>query len=195
MTDRPEGSRDPEAIEPEPIDPAAADAPEVTEPEPPEPEVAEAELTGRSEADEDLADAEPLADEELTVAEVEAEEDALAAGATVAQARAETTQRRRAAPVGRRAPTPSEIAVHVNEPWSRIFVLVAIGVFVLILLNGLLLGRGGLITGTPTPRPSASESATPSPSASGSAPASASPSAAESPAASESAAVSPAPSE
>lgn len=84
-------------------------------------------------------------------------------------------QRRGAAPAPPRGPTASELAVHVREDVSKVFVLVAVGVFVLILLNGLLLGSGGLLAAKPTPSPSPSPSA--SASASASAPASAGPSA------------------
>ena len=73
----------------------------------------------------------------------------------------------------------SETSHRVSDQPSAIFVLVTVGVFVLILLNGLILGHGGLLTPIPTPSPVPSVTATPVPSAtvapSGSAAASASP--------------------
>lgn len=91
-------------------------------------------------------------------------------------------------PVDRRAgrapappplPTPSDQAVHIDDRISKIFVLAAVGVFVLIILNGLLLGRGGTLSASPSPSPVASVSASPA--------ASTSPSSSASPAASGSA--------
>ena len=68
-----------------------------------------------------------------------------------------------------RAPSPSEIAVHVKDDVSKWFVIGTVAVFVLILLNGILLGSGGLLRPLPTPTPSASPSASPSAGPSGSA--------------------------
>lgn len=65
-----------------------------------------------------------------------------------------------------RAPTQSEIAVHVTDNASRIFVIATVVVFVAILLNGLLLGNGGLFTRPPEPTAVPSLSASPSVSAS-----------------------------
>jgi hypothetical protein len=83
---------------------------------------------------------------------------------------AERDARRRAkAPA--RTPSPSEIAVHVREDWSKAFVILTVAVFTLILLNGLVLGHGGLLTPIPTetPIPAESPSGSPSTSPSGSA--------------------------
>jgi len=95
------------------------------------------------------------------------------------------------------AATPSDVAVHIDDRISKIFVLVTVAIFVLILLNGLLLGHGGLLASKPTPTPVASESTAPSssasPAVSESPAASGSPAASESPAAS-GAAASPSPS-
>jgi len=78
-----------------------------------------------------------------------------------------------------RAPSPSEIAVHVREDWSKVFVIATVAVFVVILLNGVLLGTGGLLRplATPTPIPTESPSASPSAGESESASPAASPSA------------------
>jgi hypothetical protein len=111
--------------------------------------------------------------------------------------------------VAPRVQTASDIAVHIDDRASAIFVIGVIAVFVLILLNAVVLGKGGLLTpipsptpfpslvpGTQAPPPSASASASPSgsvaPAASGSpgasAPASAAPSGSASPSATGSAA-------
>jgi hypothetical protein len=81
------------------------------------------------------------------------------------------------------APTPSELAVHVGDRASAVYVLVAVGAFVAIMLYGLVLGSGGLVTPVPTPTPRPSVSASPSASVTPSASVSAAPS---SPAASQS---------
>jgi hypothetical protein len=81
-------------------------------------------------------------------------------------------------------PSASEIAVHIDDRISAIFVLAVIAVFIGILLYGLLAGSGGVLTPpspSPSPIPSAAPSASPSPSAAPSA--SPSPSAAPSPSA------------
>ena len=157
MTDRPEDPSNSKEIDP--------DVPAAPEPEPEA--VTDAELD-REPADADASDEFDEADAEDEA--VEADDDAEATDeATEAVPGAATPtggRRRGAAPVKPRAPTLSEIAVHVNEPWSKIFVIAAIAVFVAIMLNGLLLGKGGLLTGTPTSQPSASAIASPSGSAS-----------------------------
>jgi hypothetical protein len=85
---------------------------------------------------------------------------------------AERGPRRRPTAPAQRAPSPSEIAVHVREDWSKAFVLITAAVYLLILLNGIVLGHGGVLTpiATPTPIPSEAPSGSPSaePSASGS---------------------------
>lgn len=73
----------------------------------------------------------------------------------VPAARVRTPARSAAAP----APTPSELAVHIDDRISAAFVVVSIAVFTLILLNGLLLGAGGAISSVPTPEPSPSATA------------------------------------
>ena len=83
--------------------------------------------------------------------------------------------RRRGAAGPAAAPSPSELAVHVDDRVSSIYVIVAIVVFAAILLYGIFLGTGGLITGTPSPEPSP----TPAVSASPAAPPSAEPSPSE----------------
>jgi len=49
--------------------------------------------------------------------------------------------------------TPSETAVHVGDRWSTAFVVGAVAIFVLIFLNGILLGTGGALRPIPTPAP------------------------------------------
>jgi hypothetical protein len=107
------------------------------------------------------------------------------------------TRQRAVAPVA----SPSEQAVHVDDRISSLFVAVIVAVFVLIILNGLLLGRNGALSPRPTPTPvptvtaapsvGPSPSVTVSPAASGSPVASGSPAASGSPVASGSASVSP----
>jgi hypothetical protein len=84
----------------------------------------------------------------------------------------------------------------VREDISKVFVILAVAVFAIILLNGFLLGTGGVLrplpTATPSTSPSPSASTTVGPSGSPSAGASASPSAGAS--ASPSVAASPVPS-
>jgi hypothetical protein len=111
---------------------------------------------------------------------------------------AERGPRRRPTAPAQRAPSPSEVAVHVREDWSKAFVIITAAVFTLILLNGIVLGHGGLLTPNPTPTPTPteapSESPSTEPSAYGSPVASPSTSAAPSPPASPSAAASASPS-
>jgi hypothetical protein len=89
--------------------------------------------------------------------------------------------RRRPALAAQRAPTPSEVAVHVREDWSKAFVILTVAVFTLILLNALLLGHGGLLTPLPKPSPEPTEAPSGSPSASPSGAPSVSPSASAAP--------------
>jgi hypothetical protein len=72
----------------------------------------------------------------------------------------------RATPV---VPSPSDQAVHVDDRISKLFVVATVVVFLLILLNGLLLGRNGLLSPAPTPTPVASATVAPGASPSGSA--------------------------
>jgi hypothetical protein len=80
--------------------------------------------------------------------------------------RAERDARRRGQAPATRTPSPSEIAVHVREDWSKAFVILTVAVFTLILLNGIVLGHGGLLTPIPTDTPIPTESPSESPSAS-----------------------------
>lgn len=106
---------------------------------------------------------------------------------------AERGPRRRPAAPAQRGPSPSEVAVHVREDWSKAFVIITAAIFTLILFNGLVLGRGGLLTpiATPTPTPSEAPSESPSASPSGSAAPSASAAPSPSPVASPSISASP----
>ena len=89
---------------------------------------------------------------------------------TTGAERRTSAQRRAQGTAQTRPRSPSEIAVHVREDWSRAFVIITVAVFVAILLNGILLGTGGLLrpvatpTTIPTESPSASPSSSPSPS-------------------------------
>src|SRR5664279_2258872 len=140
--------------------------------------------------------------EEAGFAEPEAAAGAGAAGGALAPTaaragRASATSRGEGrGPRGSREPatparvqTASDIAVHVDDRVSAIFVIGVIAVFVLIFLNALVLGKGDFLTPIPTPKPvpslapaaSAAPSAAASPAAS--APASPAPSASASPSA------------
>jgi hypothetical protein len=201
MTDRPAGTPEPDPADADGLEPAetieaeAADGPEFdAEPLESEDDAIDDDL--EADADDDELDTGPD-DYDEAVREVAGEPvatSATAAGAAAVASRA----KRRAQPPPTRGPSPSEIAVHVREDVSKVFVIAVVAVFVAILLNALLAGNGGLLTATPSPTASPSESASPSgsasasPSVSGSAPASERPSA--SAAASASASVSVAPS-
>jgi hypothetical protein len=101
----------------------------------------------------------------------EAEVDAGETGPTTsAQPRGREARRLRGRPATPPA-TVSEQAVHIDDRISKLFVAGTVAVFVLILLNGLLLGRNGALSPTPTPTPVPSATAAPS----GSSPASGSP--------------------
>ena len=124
----------------------------------------------------DAGDEAEVDDYEAAVREI-AGEAAPAAAATAAERRSSAARRRTPGKQASRAPTPSEVAVHVRENVSRTFVIAAVAVYIVILLNGIFLGTGGVFRPlpTPTPTPSESPSASPSSSASPSASASASP--------------------
>jgi hypothetical protein len=133
----------------------------------------------------------PEADTDETVVDESVSDAGAATGASAATTRRpmRPAERRAARTTGKTAqlaPTPSQQAVHVEDRASRFFVLIAVGVFVLILLNALLLGHGGLLAPVKTPAPIPVASAGPS---AASPPPSAAPSAA--PSASASAGASP----
>ncbi|MFL5777983.1 MAG: hypothetical protein ACJ761_03470 [Chloroflexota bacterium] len=94
----------------------------------------------------------------------------VAAGAAAAGAAAEARRGlRRGTAQPARAATPSELAVQIKDRPSRIFVIATVVTFAAILLYGILGGRGGVITGVPRPRPTASPLLSASPAASASA--------------------------
>lgn len=168
MTDRPDDARERAAgDEPEPIaeepatDEVAADG--AVEPE----EAVEGAVDDAGPFD-DAEDEDALAVEADEVDEVdEADEvDEVAAGA----APAPVTTRERGRRGGRvlrrsqpaRAPTASEIAVHVDDRISAAYVIVTVAVFVGLILYALLFGKGGALTPVPTAAPIPSVSASPS---------------------------------
>jgi hypothetical protein len=139
------------------------DAPEGTEPTP-DPEAA------LDEAEADLeTEPETALDEDIDEATEGVPAAATAAGA-----------RRRGAPAAGAAAAIPERAIRVDDRISKVFVLLTVGIFAVILLNGVFFGVGGVFTPfvSPTPQltasPSVSVSASPSasgsvaPSASGS---------------------------
>ena len=169
MTEPRDGAPD-EELDPEPVDDRArtddAEAPESDAAEP-------------LEGDDDLdGTPQPLDDEDDLIDDSEADVDAEVDDYDAAMAEVSGTgpvpppvSRRDREPRTRgqakptRAPSPSEIAVHVREDWSRAYVLIVVIVFVGILLYGLILGHGGLLTPLPTPSPEPSETPSTSPSA------------------------------
>jgi hypothetical protein len=94
------------------------------------------------------------------------------------------------------APTPSEVAVRIQDRASQIFVGAVVAVFAGILLYGLILGSGGLLTPRPTPRPTpvATPASSAAPSASAAPSVSPAPSGSEAPSPSVAPSVSAAPS-
>jgi hypothetical protein len=215
MTDRPDGTpgEAPDETQPLEAEPAVESEPAVEG----EPESEPTDLEGAADdnGDEldsgDTAEEYPEGDEDADAAQLD-DEGAATVDATGRRVGVPARPAwRRAAPpaIATRAPTVSEVAVHVSDPASRIFVIGTVVVFVGILLFGIFMGNGGILTGTPTPKPTAVPTASPSAGPSGSASAapsgsgsaapsgsgSAAPSASGSPAPSASASVAPSPSE
>jgi len=81
----------------------------------------------------------------------------------------EREARARAARMAAAVPSPSDQAVHIDDRISKLFVVATVVVFLLIFLNGLLLGRGGALSQSPSPRPVPTATAPPSAGPSGSA--------------------------
>jgi hypothetical protein len=139
--------------------------PEVEADDEPEPE---------AESDDELADDDE--GDEPTVeegdAELQGEEAPIEGSAEPATTRPMRPSERRAM---RSAMDHSQLtidpALRITDRASAIFVLVTVVVFVGILLNGIVLGKGGILTPlpTPTPIPTATAAPSPSPAASGSA--------------------------
>jgi hypothetical protein len=160
----------PDDLEREAIDEEGAAATEEGAPDEIDDEAIVSDLVDEDEAD---VDAE-VDDYDAAVREVAGEEPATVPPPVARPV--ERGPRRRPTAPAQRAPSPSEIAVHVREDWSKAFVIITAVVFILILLNALLLGHGGFLTPiatpTPIPSPSAEPSASGSPGATPSAPAS-----------------------
>lgn len=164
MTEPRDGAPD-DDIEPRPIDDEATDEIDDGTPEPIDDEDIEDDLVDESEAD---VDAE-VDDYEAAVREVAGEAPPAIPPRGARPTEREPSGRRRPATTAQQAPTPSQVAVHVREDWSKAFVVITAAVFVLILLNGLVLGHGGLLTPIPTPTPTPTEAPSGSPSSSPSA--------------------------
>jgi hypothetical protein len=167
----------PDDLERAPIDDEGASALEEGAPDEIDDEALDSDLEDESEAD---VDAE-VDDYDAALREIAGEEPA-AVPPPVARPGAPGPRRRPTAPA-QRSPSPSEIAVHVREDWSKAFVIVTAAVFIGILLYGMLFGHGGFFTPIPTPTPTPTEEPSGSPSAE--------PSASGSPAASPSASAAP----
>lgn len=56
-----------------------------------------------------------------------------------------------------------EPAPYLDDPWSKVFVVAVILVFALVFANAFLLGKGGLLTATPSPTPAPVVTPSPSP--------------------------------
>jgi len=140
----------------------------------------------------DAGDEAEVDDYDAAVREI-AGEAAPAAAATAAERRSSAARRRTPGKQTSQAPTPSEVAVHVRENVSRTFVIAAVAIYIVILLNAIFLGTGGVFRPlpTPTPTPTESPSASPASSASPSTSASVSPTTSASTSPSASAAASP----
>jgi hypothetical protein len=72
----------------------------------------------------------------------------------------------------RELPAREEVP-YIDDPWTKVFVVVVAVFFLVIFANAFLLGNGGLLTRTPSPSPIASASASESASATSGATASA----------------------
>lgn len=169
-------------------------------------------------ADEDAADAEEPQelDEDDELEDDEEQDEEPAPGfAPIATPTPAGPRRLRGQPTTAAAPTASERAVHVDDRFSRWFVIAIVAVFGLIFANAILFGHAGFVTGLmpkPTPvitasptvgpssqapssqAPSSSESAAPSASGSAAPSSSAGASSSAAPSSSASAGASPAPS-
>ena len=120
----------------------------------------------------DFEDDEPTYEEDDDVLRAAAEEAPLSSIAAIGGLEEPSEQMRPMRPSERRAMRAAmehgQIAAEpghsVSDRASAVFVLVTVGVFVLIMLNGMLLGHGGLLTPVPTPSPVPSLTASPAPS-------------------------------
>ncbi|MBA3878006.1 MAG: hypothetical protein C0498_14000, partial [Anaerolinea sp.] len=88
---------------------------------------------------------------------------ALAAEADVERARGMRPSERRAARAAERSQIPVDPSLRITDRASALFVLVTVLAFGLILLNGLVLGKGGFLAPIPTPSPVPVLTSSPSP--------------------------------
>ena len=117
----------------------------------------------------DFEDDEPTYEEDDDVLRAAAEEAPLSSIAAIGGLEEPSHQMRPMRPSERRAMRAAmehgqvvvEPGHRVTDRASAVFALVTVGVFVLIMLNGLLLGHGGLLTPVPTPAPVPSLTASP----------------------------------
>ncbi len=190
MTD-PDGRAPEETTEPgaDTAGPAEAAASDAADAEGLDEGAADAEDAGFDEAEEDEADFEDELGEEVGAAPAAAFPGVKTA-TTAGTGGAGRRFGRRSAAEPEHAQTASERAVHIDDRISKVFVLGIAAIFVLIFLNALLVGKGGLLTpvATPTPIPSATAAPSASPVASTTPAPSASPAATAAPTASASAA-------
>lgn len=119
------------------------------------------------EVDADVGEAE-IDDYDAAVREIAGEAAPTAAAVAAADRRSSAARRRAPGKQASRTPTPSEVAVHVRENVSRVFVIAAVAIYIVILLNAIFLGTGGVFRPLPTATPTPSESSSASPSESAS---------------------------
>lgn len=134
QTEEPEGQIEEPGVEP-PMDEEAADHEAEGAPAP-------------GEFDEDLDDA---ARSELEAASTPDEVAATAAEADVHRDRGLRPSERRAARAADRTQIPIDESLRIKDRASALFVLLVVAVFGIIVLNALVLGKGGLLTPLATP--------------------------------------------
>lgn len=103
--------------------------------------------------DEDFAEADAAGTTGSEAVAAEDEAAAKAAEEDVQRDRAMRPTERRAARAAERAQIPIDPSLRIKDPASALFVVLTVVVFGLILLNGLVLGKGGLLTPPPTLAP------------------------------------------
>ena len=138
--------------------------PETAGPAPDEPTEADEDDEG-NDLDEADAEAGETAEDAARVAAATGVTAAAAAGTSRRSRRAAATQPSRMQRVLRRpvvvaapaaTPTPSELAVRIDDRISAVFVIAVTAFYIAIFVYAIFLGGSGLLTPTPTPRPTAS---------------------------------------
>ena len=168
MSERPNDQPVDDDLEPSGIADGAGDA----DAEAPDLAAEDAEASADELTADELEDDEPTIEEGDAALQAASDEDLGLPAADEGKVEAET-QTRPMRPSERRAMRAAldhgrltlDPAHRVSDRASAVFVLVTVGAFVLILLNGLVLGHGGFLTPIPTASPIPSVTASPVPSA------------------------------